>query len=134
MTKLISILIILLVLLGGWQLFKYWEKVRDDQETAQKEAAARAVVPEHLPGLPEKLEPSLQAAKQQGAAALGNWLKTYGAAVQDPRKAWIELDYCVMIARENPAEAKRVFAAVKERMPPASPVWPRVHELEKSYQ
>ena len=45
-----------------------------------------------------------------------NWLKTYGQSVEDPRKAWIELDYCVAVAREDPAEARRVFAAVKERI------------------
>jgi hypothetical protein len=134
MTKLISILIILVILFGGWELFKYWEKIKDEREISQKEAAASVVVPQSLPGLPEKLEPSLQAVQKQGAAALRNWLTTYGQVVQDPRKAWIELDYCVMAARENPADARRVFAAVKERTPPSSPVWPRIHDLEKSYQ
>jgi len=54
--------------------------------------------------------------------------------VEDPRKAWIELDFCVAVAREDPAEARRVFAAVKERIGPASPVWPRMKELEKTYE
>jgi hypothetical protein len=65
---------------------------------------------------------------------LKNWLKTYGQSVEDPRKAWIELDYCVAIARQDPAEAKRVFAQVKERISPSSLVWPRMKQLEKAYE
>ena len=54
--------------------------------------------------------------------------------VEDPRKAWIELDYCVAVAREDTSEAKRVFKEVKERTPTSSPVWPRIQQLEKTYQ
>jgi hypothetical protein len=54
--------------------------------------------------------------------------------VQDPRKAWIELDYCIAVAREDPAEAKRAFASVKNRTPQSSPVWPRIKQLEKTYE
>ena len=32
------------------------------------------------------------------------------------------------------AEAKRVFAAVKERTTPSSPVWPRIKQLVKTYE
>ena len=134
MTKLIAIFIIALILMGGWELFQYWETIQNDKAVARKEAAAAVVVPRQLPGLPPQWEASLQAAQTQGAAALRTWLKTYGPGVQDPRKAWIELDFCVMIARENPAEAKSIFADVQKRTPPTSPVWPRVHELAKSYE
>ena len=135
MTKvLITIAIIAVVALGGWQLFDYWEKVQDDKLTAQKQAASAQVNPDALPGLPQGWDTSLRNAEQQGATALGNWLKTYGAKVQDPRKAWIELDYVLLITRDNPQEAKRIFAEVKDRTSPSSPVWPRIHELEKSYQ
>jgi hypothetical protein len=95
-------------------------------------------VPEQLQGMPgqnpTQLEATLRAAQSQGAEALKNWLKTYGRAVQDPRKAWIELDYCTMISREDPNEAKRIFAEVKNRTPPSSPVWPRIQKLEKTYE
>jgi len=135
MTKaLITIAIIAVVVLGAWQLFDYWEKVQDDKLAAQKQAAAAVVNPDSLPGLPDSWRTSLNNAEQQGATALGNWLKTYGAKVQDPRKAWIELDYVLMITRDNPQEAKRIFAEVKDRTSPSSPVWPRIHELEKSYE
>ena len=133
-TKLIAVLIIVAALYGGWHLFLYWEKVKNEEETAQKQAAATAIVPQQLPGLAQSLEPTLQAAEKQGAAGLRKWLKEYNRFVQDPRKAWIELDYCVMVAREDPAEAKRVFAEVKKRTPPSSPVWPRIKQLEKTYE
>lgn len=135
MTKiLITIAIAAIVALGAWQLFEYWERVQDEKVTAQKEAASKEVNPDALPGLPQGWDTSLKAAQRQGAAALGAWLKTYGPSVQDPRKAWIELDYVLLISRDNPQEAKRVFAEVRDRTPPTSPVWPRIHELEKSYQ
>jgi hypothetical protein len=134
MTKVIAALIIIVVLWGGWQVFFYWEKVKNEEETNQRKDAAAMVVGDSLPGLSYKLETSLQTARTKGAAGLRNWLKTYGQSVEDPRKAWIELDYCVAVARQDPAEAKRVFAQVKERTPPSSPVWPRMKQLEKAYE
>jgi hypothetical protein len=134
MTKLIAAFIIVVVIYGGWELFRYWEKVSHEEETKQKQDAAAMVVGDTLPGLSYKFEASLQAARKQGATGLRNWLKTYSQSVEDPRKAWIELDYCVAVARQDPAEAKRVFAQVKERTPPSSPVWPRMKQLEKAYE
>jgi hypothetical protein len=133
MTKLIAALIIVVVLWGGWQLFLYWDKVSHEEEVSKKQAAAAVVTEESLQGMPYQLQASLQDAKRQGAAGLKNWLKTYGQSTQDPRKAWIELDYCLMITRSDPAEAKRIFAEVKKRTPPSSPVWPRINEMEKTY-
>jgi hypothetical protein len=134
MTKLIAIFLVIVVLFGGWHLFLYWEKVKNEEATAQKQAAAAIVSGSQLPGLPSQLEPTLDAAQKQGAVGLRNWLKTYDRSVIDPRRAWIQLDYCVEVAREDPAEAKRVFAEVKKRLPPSSPVWPRVKQLEKTYE
>jgi hypothetical protein len=134
MTKLIAALMVLAVLYGGWELFFYWEKVKNEEETQKKQNAAAMVVGEDLAGMPQQLEPTLRAAETQGAAGLRNWLKTYGRSIQDPRKAWIELDYCLLIAREDPSEAKRLFAEVKNRTPESSPVWPRIKKLEKAYE
>lgn len=134
MTKLIAALIIAAVLYGGWELFFYWEKVKNDQETEQKQAAAAVVVGESLDGVPQPLQASLNAAEAQGAAALGNWLKTYDRLIHDPRKAWVQLDYCLLLSREDPAEAKRLFAEVKKRTPESSPVWPRIKKLERAYE
>jgi hypothetical protein len=133
MTKWIAALIIVAALYGGYQLFSYYDRVKNEDENAQKKAQAEIVVPQQLPGMPQQLEASLDAAQKQGAAALRNWLKMYGNSIQDPRKAWIELDYCVMVSNQDPAEAKRVFADVKARTPESSPVWKRVKQLEKAY-
>jgi hypothetical protein len=87
MTKIIAACIIIIALFGGWHLFLYWEKVRDDKETKQKQQAATVIQGDQLPGLPDKLAPSLDAAKKKGAAGLRTWMKNYGRLVQDPRKA-----------------------------------------------
>jgi len=92
------------------------------------------IMGDQLPGMPSQLEQSLQEARKRGAAGLRDWLKAHGQSIEDPRKAWIELDYCVAVAREDTAEARRVFASVKERIGSASPVWPRVKQLEKTYE
>ena len=134
MTKLIGIFIIVVVLFGAWRLFLYWDKVNHEEENAKKQAAASVINPAQLPGIPQGLEASLQKAQEQGAAGLRNWLKTYDRYLQDPRKAWIELDYCVLVAQKDPAEAKRVFKNVKDRTPASSPVYPRIKSLEKTYE
>jgi hypothetical protein len=135
MTKLIAILIVVAALFGVWQLFLYYDRVKSEDEEAQKKAAAAEnFSPQQLPGMPNQLEQSLEAAQKQGAAGLRNWLKVYGPSIQDPRKAWIQLDYCVDVSREDPAEARRVFAEVKSRTPDSSPVWKRIKKLEKTYE
>src|ERR1039458_5966788 len=134
MTKVIATLIVVAALVGGWELLKYWERVKDEDEFKQKQNAAAKVIGDQLPGLPWQLETSLQNARKQGATGLRNWLKAHSQSVEDPRKAWIELDYCIAVARQDTAEAKRVFAQVKERTPPSSPVWPRIKQLEKAYE
>ncbi len=138
MTKVIAVLIILLVLWGGWELFFYWERVKNEQETQKKQEAATLVQGEGLPGMPfqgnQTLEKSLQKAQSEGANAMRAWLKTYGHLIQDPRKAWIDLDYCQLLAGQSPAEARKVFAEVKARTAQTSPVWPRIKQMEKTYE
>ena len=134
MTKLIAALIIIGVLFCGWQTFLYWEKVKNEQEVQEKQARSSVVTEDQLSGLPQSLEASLRTAESQGAAGLGNWLKTYGRAVQDPRKAWIQLDYCLLISKDDPAEARRLFAEVKNRTPESSPIWRRIKKLENAYE
>jgi hypothetical protein len=133
MTKAILALVLVAVLYGGWALYSHYEQIGNEKEE-KKAAVASVVVGEQLPGMTNKLETSLRSVQQQGPAAMAKWLKTYGSKIQDPRKAWIELDYCVLLARDNPAEARRVFAEVKQRTSPSSPVWPRIQELAKTYQ
>lgn len=134
MTKLIAALIVVAMVYLGAELFFYWEKIENEQEVRQKQAAAAVVSGDQLSGLPQSLESSLRAAQAQGAEGLGNWLKAYGRAVQDPRKAWIQLDYCLLISKDDPSEARRLFAEVKNRTPETSPVWPRIKKLENAYE
>ena len=86
MTKIISAFIVIVVIFCGYQLFVYWEKVRDEEQL-QKEAAKRALNPESLQGLPYQLYESYNRAKDKDTASLRAWLKTYGPQLQDPRKA-----------------------------------------------
>jgi len=134
MTKVISALIIAAFIYGGWELYFYWERVKNQEETQKKQEAAEAVMGDSLQGMPFQLEPSLKAAQDRGASGLRNWLKAYGTNIQDPRKAWIELDYCVLVSREDPSEARRVFAQVKGRLEPSSPVWSRIQRLQRTYE
>lgn len=134
MTKLIAALIIVGAVYLGCEVFLYWEKIKNDEEVQQKQAAAAVVSEDQLSGLPQSLEASLRAAEEHGAEGLGNWLKTYGRVVQDPRKAWIQLDFCLLLSKDDPSEARRLFAEVKNRTPETSPVWPRIKKLEKAYE
>lgn len=133
-TKIIAALVIALVLFGAYEIVEYYATFQNDKAAKEKEAAAKVVVGDQLPGLPYELQQSLTAAQQAGPKEFGNWLATYGRSVQDPRLAWIQLDYVVAISRDNPAEAKKIFQAVKERTPSSSPVYPRIQELAKSYE
>jgi len=133
-TKLIAALIIALFIFGSYELYSYYKTFEDEKVAKQKEVAAKKVVPEQLPGMNYDLQQSLTAAQQAGPKAFANWLAAYGRYVQDPRLAWIQLDYVVAISRDDPAAAKKIFAAVKDRTPASSPVYPRIQELAKSYE
>jgi hypothetical protein len=87
-----------------------------------------------LPGLPEKLEPVLESAQQRGASGLHDFLAENAKSMRDPRLAWIQLDYAVLAAPGDLAEARRVFAAVRARLKPDSPVYARMKQLEKTYE
>ncbi len=131
---LITILVVVAVGLGAWQIFEYWDKISNEKAADEKAEAAKNVNPDSLQGVPYQLDGSLQAAEKGGASSLGQWLKMYGNSIQDPRKAWVQLDYVVMITRDNPQEAKKLFADVKDRTQQSSPVWSRIQGMEKTYE
>ena len=133
MKELITILFIVAALYVAKNIFSFWQTFgsrRSDQEAASAPANSSAA----LPGLPPAYEASLQAAKQQGAAGLGKWLRQYIRVVADPRLADVQLDYVVLVNQTDPVEARRVFAAVKQRTVPSSPVYSRVKLLSKTYE
>jgi hypothetical protein len=133
MTKLITILIVIVVIFIGYHLFEYWTGFKNAPEYEDKRAAVPIERGEQLNGLPWQLQQSFDAAQKRGADGLRDWLKVNGSKVEDPRKAWIQLDFCLLVSREDISEAKRVFAEVKQRTPKSSPVWPRIKEMEKTY-
>ena len=132
MSNFISIVIIGLLIYGGSKFSRYWKSVKAKQEQADKGGTAESGGT--LSGLPPNLETSLQSAKTQGALAFKAWMKQYRGYIQDPRLAQIELDYVVMIATTDQAEAKRVFTSVRSRVQPGTPQYDRVKKLEKTYQ
>jgi hypothetical protein len=135
MKALIAIVIIAAAAFGGWQIYSYWVNVRGKEKAKEVPVEAQQVPSgDQLPGLIPSLEPQLQAAQQQGAAGLRSFLTRYGKTISDPRLASIEMDYVVLLARENPGEARKVFARVKKRTPASSPVYPRIKQLEKTYE
>jgi hypothetical protein len=128
-----TVIIVVGLSLGAWQIYKYWGNYKgsDATETA---AAAPPVAGDSLPGLPQNLETTYQASRQRGVTGLRDFLNEYGKSVSDPRLASIQLDYVVLVASGNPAEARRVFALVKSRIQPDSPVYPRFQQLQKTYE
>jgi hypothetical protein len=132
-TKLIGALMILLVLWGGYRIVVYYKHVQEQRWAEKAQASGEGIDPSQLAGLPYQLQPSLTQAEAQGAEAMKTWLQLYGNQLSDPRKAWIQLDYCTLIAREDPQEAKAVYAAVKKRLREDSPVYPRLKQLQKSF-
>jgi hypothetical protein len=131
----IALVVVIAVLAGAYKIWEYWDQVSHNQDIAEQQAQAdRNVNPDSLQGMPEDLHKSYDIVKDKGPAALGNWLKAYQSRLEDPRKAWIQLDYVVEIAATDPQEAKRVFADVKGRITKDSKVYPRMESLEKTYQ
>jgi hypothetical protein len=122
------------VLYGGWRFFLYTEKVKEEQQQEAKQAESQQVNPDQLMGMSPQLEASFKEARKQGTAATRTWFRNYGHIIHDPKKAWIELDFCMDLARENPAEARKLYLEVKDRTPASSPVWARIQSLKKTYE
>lgn len=136
MNTIMRLLIIGLIFWGLVKLFNFLETVKPPppaQTETESEAAKKSKAAAVLPGLPPNFETSLEAAQKEGAPGLKRWLDRYRSYVQDPRLASIELDYAVLVGAINREEARRVFRAVKQRVTPDSPVYPRVKKLEPAY-
>lgn len=131
MSKLYGFLIVLLLIYGGYKLILYWDKVSREKDNPKVELTGDA-----LPGMSSKLYQSYQQAVKGGSPVLRKWLEqnANNPDLQDPRKAWIQLDFVVMLGREGQlAEAKRLFSEVKARLEASSPVYPRVQKLAATY-
>jgi hypothetical protein len=131
MKFLITVVIAVGLSLGVWQVYQFW--LKDHQQPPAAAPPERVINGEQLEGLPSKLQPMLEAAQQRGAVGLREFLSAHGKEVADPRLAWIQLDYVLVVAGSDPAEARKVFGQVKARLSPESPVYPRMQQLEKTY-
>jgi hypothetical protein len=140
MTK--TLIIIFMVLVGVFiftEITGVYDRTAKPKITTTEPAAAHdagpaiAVSGQDLPGLPAYLEDSLSQAHQEGLEALGKWLKAWSKKVQDPRLAWIELDYVVLLNLKDHKAARERFLAVQARVPETSPVFSRVQKLAPAY-
>ena len=131
-----TILIVCAALYVFKELLGRYDSIKKEDPSSEPAARSEVARPpaQALAGLPPSLENAHQTAEKQGAGALKNFLIGYRQYLRDPKLADIELDYVVLVSRQDPAEAKRVFQAVKERTPLSSPVYPRIKSLEKTYQ
>lgn len=144
MKALISIFIILVLVYGFMKLVGFYDRTAKPDHRASNEewnqAAAApgaggsaAITGTSLSGLPSTLEGSLTQAQQEGVEAFGKWIKTWHKQIQDPRLAWIELDYVVLLNLKNHNEARERFLQVKSRIGPGSPVYDRITKLDSAY-
>ena len=136
MKQLIAILLIAGLFLIAKQILSSYSSIKQSDSGSGQSArnAPSQVVSESLPGMPPSMEPSFQAAQRQGAIGVKNWLGRYRNYVADPRLGAIELDYVILISRQDSFEARRVFQEVKARTPPSSPLYERIKRLENSFQ
>jgi hypothetical protein len=136
MKILISIVIVLAVGIGGYKLWEHWNLVKEQGILERKAAAGADIDPDRLPGLPVQLQPKVREAQQAGPEVFKRFIDSCKRFpdVKDPRLAWMELDYMVMISSTDPVEAKKIFFEVKKRTPTDSPIYPRIKALEKSYE
>lgn len=140
MKALISIFIVLVLIYGFLELTGFYNRTARPGAGGGEEAPIVAHVDhiagsgENLSGLPQSLEASLAQAQQGGLEELGKWLKTWNRNVQDPRLAWIELDYIVLLNLKDHKAARERFLAVRSRIGPESPVAERIRKLEPAYE
>ncbi len=133
------VLLFLLVATVGFGVYRisliYRSIPTDEQARGNaRETATPVVGDEPLPGLSPPLEASLANATQAGPQALRQWLNQNGAWVPEPRLSAIQLDYAQMLVRSNPAEARRIYAAVKARTPANSPLASRLKQLSRTFE
>jgi hypothetical protein len=135
MKNVIVILLIVGAAFGTWRYYKNSESAAPAAAEASSSPSASTgpLTEEQLPRMHEELESSLNTARQRGAYGLKQWLAAYGNSVRDPRLAWIQLDYVILVSQSNLGEARRVFDLVKKRVPETSVIYSRIKKMEPSY-
>ncbi|HEY3862058.1 MAG TPA: hypothetical protein VGO59_09240 [Verrucomicrobiae bacterium] len=133
MKYVIGLVVIVGLSLGAWQLHQYFGTFQPKPAPGAAPAPP-PVYGDQLSGLPRNLEAQLQDAEQRGAPAMKRFLAAHAHEINDPRRAWIELDYVVLAGASDPGEARLVFQKVKARLAPGSPVYARMKQLEPTYE
>lgn len=134
MKNVIVILLIVGAAFGTWRYYKNTEGTKAAETKASPSASvAAAITEDQLPRMHETLESALSQARQRGAYGLKQWLNNYGNKVSDPRLAWVQLDYVILVGSSDLGEARRIFEQVKKRVPETSVIYPRIKKLEPSY-
>lgn len=129
----IAIILIIGASIGAWSVYQNTQGKDSSSSPSSSSGAAVAVTENDMPKLHPAMEESLRKAKQRGPAALKQWLAANGRAVPDPRLAWVQLEYVVLVGGRDIGEARRVFAEVKSRVPTNSVIMPRIQKLEPSF-
>lgn len=132
MKILITLVLVFAVYWVGKSIYGEY-KSKEKREQAAERLEESGLGADGLAGMPREYETSLQTAHSKGPAALKAWLDRFRPYIRDPKLADIELNYAMLLARQNPAEAKRVYLAVKRRTPKSSPVYPKVKRLEATF-
>ena len=135
MKNLIGLAMIAAVLFGAYKL---WE-VYDQSNTTKKlegRVDQRQEFGAHLQGMDLRLEQRLREAYGKGALGLAAFLKDYGNTVhlQDPRLAWVELDYAKLLINKDPGQGKKVFQQVQARVPNGSALAAKVKDDAEIWQ
>lgn len=132
MRQFLTVVLLAAIAWLGWKFSHYAkEKIGDDGRPVD---ASSAPAPGKVPGLPARLEPSLEDAKRAGPDGLRRWLEQHSADLREPRLTDIELDYVLLVGRSNVVEARRILTDIKGRITPTSPVYKRFEQLDKAYQ
>lgn len=135
---LITAAIIAAIWYVGDAIMGSYRNVQKQNGTLPPEKSAPATpgpaAPAELTGLPDRLAPSLQTAQSAGPAAMKKWLDANARHVQDPKLGDIELEYAVMLSRQNFSAARDVYRAVKARTPANSPLQAKLKRLAATYE
>ena len=134
MSKLLLVLLVVTVGYGVYRISFVYEKADVEERTRARESASAPASETLLPPLSPQAEASLATATASGAAGLRAWLEANARFTPEPRLSAIQLDYAQVLIRSNPAEARRIYAAVKSRLGPDSPLAARVSKLSRTFE
>ena len=129
--QILTVIFIAIAVYVGIKFSAYFQKRL--QEAEQKTEGPPLYAPGKLPGLPAELEPAYEEAKAHGLDGLREFLRQHRPEIEDPRLADIQMDYVVLVGRDNPAEARRVLDDIRQRLGPTSSAYKRFQQLQQVY-